>query len=180
MEPRLPGLGLEPDLRPLRPGRAFRNSTWPERPKIRLQPEAGETRFHFGAIRSATVSAMFVDPSQLPELILTTAIRLVSAVSIATIVIKIRLQPEAGETRFHFGAIRSATRLGTFWAREATSPKPVSLVVLLLLRSEQGKAVSAMFVDPSQLPELILTSPGRASAGAPSRSGRPRPACARP
>ena len=34
----------------------------------------------------------------------------------------------------------------------------VSLVVLLLLRSEQGKAVSAMFVDPSQLPELILTT----------------------
>ncbi|GJD80654.1 flagellar biosynthesis protein FlhB [Methylobacterium gregans] len=33
----------------------------------------------------------------------------------------------------------------------------VSLVVVLLLRSERQKAVNAMFVDPSQLPELILT-----------------------
>ena len=33
----------------------------------------------------------------------------------------------------------------------------VSVVVLLLLRSEREKAVNAMFVDPSQLPELILT-----------------------
>ncbi|MGC5779439.1 flagellar biosynthesis protein FlhB [Methylobacterium sp. NFXW15] len=33
----------------------------------------------------------------------------------------------------------------------------VTLVVVLLLRSEQQKAVNAMFVDPSQLPELILT-----------------------
>ena len=33
----------------------------------------------------------------------------------------------------------------------------VSLVVVLLLLSERQKAVNAMFVDPSQLPELILT-----------------------
>ncbi|MDR7040061.1 flagellar biosynthetic protein FlhB [Methylobacterium sp. BE186] len=33
----------------------------------------------------------------------------------------------------------------------------VSLVVLLILRSERLKAVNAMYVDPSQLPELILT-----------------------
>ncbi|GJD52814.1 Flagellar biosynthetic protein FlhB [Methylobacterium crusticola] len=33
----------------------------------------------------------------------------------------------------------------------------VSLVVLLLLRSERAKAVNAMFVDPGQLPELILS-----------------------
>jgi flagellar biosynthetic protein FlhB len=33
----------------------------------------------------------------------------------------------------------------------------ISLVVVLLLRSERQKAVNAMFVDPSQLPELILT-----------------------
>ena len=33
----------------------------------------------------------------------------------------------------------------------------VSVVALLLLRSERTRAVNAMFVDPSQLPELILT-----------------------
>ena len=33
----------------------------------------------------------------------------------------------------------------------------VSLIALLLLRSEGGKAVSAMFADPSQIPDLILT-----------------------
>lgn len=33
----------------------------------------------------------------------------------------------------------------------------VSLVALLLLRSERTRAVNAMFVDPSQLPELILS-----------------------
>ncbi len=37
--------------------------------------------------RQKAVNAMFVDPSQLPELILTIAIRLVSAISIATIMI---------------------------------------------------------------------------------------------
>ncbi|SFL35723.1 flagellar biosynthesis protein FlhB [Methylorubrum salsuginis] len=33
----------------------------------------------------------------------------------------------------------------------------VSVVAILLLRSERTRAVNAMFVDPSQLPELILT-----------------------
>ncbi|KQO63967.1 flagellar biosynthesis protein FlhB [Methylobacterium sp. Leaf88] len=33
----------------------------------------------------------------------------------------------------------------------------ISLVCLLLLRSEGSKAVSAMFTDPSQIPDLILT-----------------------
>lgn len=33
----------------------------------------------------------------------------------------------------------------------------VTVVALLLLRSERTRAVNAMFVDPSQLPELILT-----------------------
>ena len=62
-----------------------------------------------------------------------------------------RLSPMAG-----FGRIFGRSGQVEF-LKSIFKVSSVSLVALLLLRSERTKAVNAMFVDPSQLPELILS-----------------------